>query len=222
MRSLLINLSGRPGSFSCGDVIQEYFYRLLEAVVERKGVEFGAHFIRNVISRNLHHFARIKLDLRVGIGLAERSSHHKTPHTRPEVQTLLETYRTTELHRCRPGRSYNDNDTDNWRRGLETLWNGRLAKWISDTVNTRGLNSVRSSASAGPNIMDIDTRDECDDDDVDEDEEALSISQGVTVGTRHMLNGELVTDTIDLDEVDDIMEDIEREDEEEGDGEEEQ
>jgi len=70
--------------------------------------------------------------------------------------------------------------------------------------------------------MDIDTRDECDDDDVDEDEEALSISQGVTVGTRHMLNGELVTDTIDLDEVDDIMEDIEREDEEEGDGEEEQ
>lgn len=32
LRGLLINLSGRPGGFSAGDVIQEYFNRLLEAV----------------------------------------------------------------------------------------------------------------------------------------------------------------------------------------------
>ncbi|RDB30543.1 hypothetical protein Hypma_007322 [Hypsizygus marmoreus] len=69
LKSMLVNLTGREGSFSAADFIQEFFNRLLEAIVEKKGVEYGAKFIREVVSRNLHHFARIKLDMRNGVGL---------------------------------------------------------------------------------------------------------------------------------------------------------
>jgi hypothetical protein len=128
LRGLLINLSGRAGAFTASDTLQEFLNRLLEAVIDRKGAEFGDNFIRNVISRNLHHFARIKLDLREGVGLAERSSRHTDPHTKPEVNTLLEVYRKTELHRCRPGRAYDNIDTDNFTRGINKLRKGKLAK----------------------------------------------------------------------------------------------
>ncbi|TEB27689.1 hypothetical protein FA13DRAFT_1712405 [Coprinellus micaceus] len=41
LRATLINLSGREGCFSAADLMQEYFNRLLEAIVEKKGVEYG-------------------------------------------------------------------------------------------------------------------------------------------------------------------------------------
>ena len=53
LRLSLINLTGKEGHFSAGDFIQEYFNRLLEAVVQKKGVEYGDHFVRNIWSRNL-------------------------------------------------------------------------------------------------------------------------------------------------------------------------
>jgi hypothetical protein len=121
---------------------------LIEAVVDRKGVEFGDNFICNVISRNLHHFARIKLDLRAGIGLAERSGRHKEPHTKPEVNILLETYRKAKLHCRRPGRAYNELNTDNFTRGINKLQEGTLAKWIMETTSTRGLNTTAAAPSA--------------------------------------------------------------------------
>jgi hypothetical protein len=97
LRGLLVNLSGKAGAFTTGDTLQEFFNRLIEAVVEHKGVKFGDKFICNVISRNLHHFARIKLDLHASVGLAKRSGRQKNPHTKPEVNILLETYRKAEL-----------------------------------------------------------------------------------------------------------------------------
>jgi hypothetical protein len=172
LRGSLINLSGKAGGFSAGDTVQEFFNRLLEAVVERKGVEYGANFIRNVISRNLHHFARIKLDLRVGVGLAARSGGHKCPHLKPEVQTLLEEYRKTELHRRREGRAYDNKDTDNFCRGMNKLRNGKLAKWITETTTTRGLNlAAASDAHDADSTIEDKRGDESEDEDSEEDEE---------------------------------------------------
>jgi hypothetical protein len=136
LRSMLVNLSGKEGSFSAADFIQEYFNRLLEAIIEKKGVEYGAHFIQQVIARNLHHFARIKLDLRDGIGLAKRSGKHTAPHLRPEVKRLLDMYHDLELHFQRPGRMYSDRDSDDFQRGLLKLSNGKLQKWVADTTRT--------------------------------------------------------------------------------------
>jgi hypothetical protein len=75
----------------------------------------------NIISHNLHHFAHIKLDLCVGVGLMERSGHHKDPHTKPEVIILLEVYCKAELHHHWPGRAHNDEDTDNFTCGINKL-----------------------------------------------------------------------------------------------------
>jgi len=49
LNSMLVNLSGKAGSFAAGDIIQEFFNRLLEAIIERKGADFGDTFVRQVI-----------------------------------------------------------------------------------------------------------------------------------------------------------------------------
>ncbi|KAG0704643.1 hypothetical protein DFH29DRAFT_801665, partial [Suillus ampliporus] len=99
LRSLLVNLTGEAGSFTAVDFLQEHLNRLLEAIVERKGVEYGADYICTVISRNLHHFACIKTEFgRDGVGLSQRSGRHKTPHQRPEIRILLAEYQAQQLH----------------------------------------------------------------------------------------------------------------------------
>jgi hypothetical protein len=81
---MLVNLSGREGAFSAGDIIQEFFNRLLEAIIERKGADFGDTFIRQVISRNLHHMGRVKTDLREAVSDAGTVSlRSQQPHKPP-------------------------------------------------------------------------------------------------------------------------------------------
>jgi hypothetical protein len=81
----LVNLRGDEGHFSAGDFIQEYFNRLLESIVQKKGVEYGDHFVRNIWSRNLHHVARLKSTWLDGIGLASRSNSHTKAKTDAEI-----------------------------------------------------------------------------------------------------------------------------------------
>ncbi|KAH9908260.1 uncharacterized protein BXZ73DRAFT_84309 [Epithele typhae] len=66
LSSLVVNIKGRPGSFAAADLIQEYFNRLLQAIAERKGAEYNSPFLRNVVSRNLHHLSRLRGDLGAG------------------------------------------------------------------------------------------------------------------------------------------------------------
>jgi len=42
LHSMLVNMNGHLGSFCALDFMQEYFNRLLEAIVQRKGVDYGA------------------------------------------------------------------------------------------------------------------------------------------------------------------------------------
>ena len=63
LNSMLVNLSGKAGRFSAGDIIQEFFNRLLEAIIEQKGADFGATFIHQVILQNLHHMNRVKSEM---------------------------------------------------------------------------------------------------------------------------------------------------------------
>ncbi|CDO73524.1 hypothetical protein BN946_scf185013.g159 [Trametes cinnabarina] len=143
--SLLINLSGDPGRFAPADLIQEYFNRLLQAIAERKGVEYNDHFVRNVVSRNLHHLARLRDDLKAGVGLGSRPGHHASPGVQPELRLLLDLYRRCELHSRKPGRSYVDGPdlarlTD-FRKGLSSLRGGKLSRWIKETMYMRGHQS---------------------------------------------------------------------------------
>ncbi|KAF8804248.1 hypothetical protein BYT27DRAFT_7214042 [Phlegmacium glaucopus] len=141
LRTTLVNLTARAGSFSAADLMQEFFNQLLKAIVEKKGVEYGDTFIRQVISRNLHHFACIKLDLCAGVGLSQQSGHHSAPHLNPEIQILLATYQSSELHLRRPGWVYTDVDKDHFQAGITKLRDSKLKKWISETLNTCNLQS---------------------------------------------------------------------------------
>lgn len=141
LQSTLVNLTGRPGTFCPLDLLQEHLNRMLESVVQRKGVSYGDDWIRKVISRNLHHFGRIKKDLREGVKLAERSGTHRAPHTRPEIQILLNEYRNQELHsRCigrRVGETDHSNSIDDFRLGILNLGQGKLSTWMKETASSR-------------------------------------------------------------------------------------
>jgi len=222
LRGLLVNLSGKAGAFTSGDTLQEYFNRLIEAIVDRKGVESGDKFIRNVISHNLHHFARIKLNLHAGIGLAERSGWHKDPHTKPEVNILLEIYCKAKLHRHQPGRAYNEIDTDNFTRGINKLCKGTLAKWIIETTNTRGLNTTVAAPSAS---QDADAKTSNEGDSSSEDKEGdetemedsqVPITKSVTIGLMQMADGELLIETTDFADIDELFAELEDDDSGEG------
>ena len=139
LRSWLVNLTGRPGKFCAGDLNQEHFNRLLQMIVERKGAEYGAPFIRHTIARNLHHLAWLKQEWNGSIGLARRSGSHTDPHTRPEVRTLLDLYRETRLHYFCLGRGQEADNIDEFGRGMASLRGGKLQKWILTSVRQRSL-----------------------------------------------------------------------------------
>lgn len=121
------------------DIMQEYFNRLLEAIVEKKGIDYGDPSACNIISPNLGHFARIKLSLRSGVGMAKRAGKHSVPDQNPEVRKLSEAYKKHELHKQRPGRVYKDTDRDNFTQGVKKLKSGQLQRWTFETTHWRGL-----------------------------------------------------------------------------------
>lgn len=119
----LVNLTGNKGSFQPGDLMQEYFNRLLEAVAERKGVDYGDHFVHNIVSPNLHHFSSLLNNLKSSVGLQRCSGRHVAPHLKPEFKILAGIYQDSELHLRRPGREHPGpaRDVDEFRQGYEKL-----------------------------------------------------------------------------------------------------
>jgi hypothetical protein len=192
LNSMLVNLSGREGGFSAGDLIQEFFNRLLEAIVERKGADFGATFIREIVSRNLHHMGRVKTDLREGVGLSARSGHHTDPHTNPEVKTLLQQYARHELHSRRPGRTIDDNDVDDFAHGWDQLMKSKLKKWVAETTRARGM---RSRTADVPLVVEKDDEEGSMEDDGEVNVPAPSF------GSSYIVDGRLVIEVDDSEEV---------------------
>ncbi|KIM63152.1 hypothetical protein SCLCIDRAFT_15631 [Scleroderma citrinum Foug A] len=143
LRSLLVNMSGNAGAFCALDFMQEYFNRMLQAIVQRKGLDYGADYIQSVIACNLHCLGQIKHNFREGFGLQARSSRHKAPHTCTEVRILLNVYHQHQLHSRCIGCRLRDNDNgdtiDGFRRGAEHLRKTKLAAWVKDTTSTQGM-----------------------------------------------------------------------------------
>jgi len=194
LNAMLVNLSGMDGAFAEGDIIQEFFNCLLEAILEWKGADFGDTFIRQVISRNLHHMGRVKTELRDGLGLAARTGQHSEPHTKPEVRMLLKEYACHELHSRRPGRTLDHGDIDNFQLGWEKLTKGKLRKWVAETVQSRGMGNTKN------NVSDAKGADSGDDDSENEEDTAETETMAPTFGSMRMINGQFVVDTMDFEE----------------------
>lgn len=126
-------ISGLPGSHKPGDLLQEYFQRILEAIVQHKGAEFGERFIRDGIARNLAHFQRLKEEFLGGVGLERHSQRRSKPSSDAEMRILLKEYRECQLHTFQKGRHFGDEmkTESQFSIGIQTLQAGLLSKWTT-------------------------------------------------------------------------------------------
>ncbi|KAI0746872.1 hypothetical protein C8Q80DRAFT_1321778 [Daedaleopsis nitida] len=199
LKSLLVNLSGEPGRFAPADLIQEYFNRLLQTIAERKGAEYNTHFVRNIVSRNLHHLARLRDDFYEGVGLAERSGRHCKPHKDAELRILLKEYKLQQLHTRRPGRTFVPDDENlkvsDFRAGLAKLRRGKLANWVAESVFMRGSPSAHTSTQPPTRVVSSDFLDEESDDEEDETDGMDSVPN---LASMRVVDGDLVVESLDV------------------------
>jgi hypothetical protein len=135
----VVNITGMDGHFVAGDWAQELHNRVEEELVQKRGKEFGGPFVQNIISRNVHHLGRLKIEALEGVGLCRRTGKHADPHTKPEVRKLLAEYREHELHTFRAGREIDPSrDFDNFDQGAAKLDQTLLKRWLDETRYIRG------------------------------------------------------------------------------------
>jgi hypothetical protein len=192
LASMLVSLNGRD--FMCGDLLQEFHNRLVEFMVERKGKDFDSSFLRKV-TRNLHHFNRIKKDAREGIGLGKHSSHHTAPHLRVEYKTLLKLYAESELHKHRSGRVIGKPGdlTHQFTKGLMKLEGGKLRQWIA--------NRVRAMKQPHDSVAQLAMSEETlEDENGGTDDSVVNTGVCQTMGMMEMVDGELQIDSFTIEE----------------------
>ncbi|KAI1781902.1 hypothetical protein LXA43DRAFT_1105136 [Ganoderma leucocontextum] len=199
LRNWLVNPSGQPGRAMEGDLYQEHLNRELEEAISRGGSEWDSRFIQKVVAPNVQHFIELKNEWGTGVGLAERRGRHSVPHSRPEIRTLLATYKAEHLHSFRRGRIYTAQVSPNtFRDGVVNLEKSKLAKFVSDTMRTR---VPRDTGSPVAEPIDMDAilleLDEADDDELENDED----NAGPTRGRVELEDGELVISLSEADEM---------------------
>ncbi|KAI1783742.1 hypothetical protein LXA43DRAFT_902933 [Ganoderma leucocontextum] len=196
LKSLVVNLTGEPGRFAPADLIQEYFNRLLQAIAERKGVEYNTHFIRDIVARNLHHLARQRDDMKEGLGLSERSGRHGEPQTRVELGILMDAFERLELHHRQSGRTFACSPTANhrvsdFRRGVAALRDVKLPKWVKESTFMRGTSLPAGSTTGDDEGIDDETSPET-------ELEPPSLHSPVTLPCMCVVDGELILEVLDV------------------------
>ncbi|KIM36098.1 hypothetical protein M413DRAFT_428012 [Hebeloma cylindrosporum] len=213
----LVNLTGREGHWSAGDFIQEYFNRLLEAIVQRKGVEYGDQFIRNVWSRNIHHIARLKLTWLDGVGLKSRSSGHTGAKLDAEIRILMELYKECELHSLRPGRREELMPfIDDFQRGVRNLQAGKLQKWIIKTTRSRRLKNTQLPRMPPPEeTSGVNSDSDESDDEPEIPQYAPHFQESLSMST--VVGGNLILNSLEVEEdLDDLFQSMEKQPYEDG------
>jgi len=206
LSNLVVNLTGQPGSFLPADLMQEYFSRLLEAVAEKKSVEYyGDQFVRDAISHNLHHFACLLNDLKDGVGLQHRSGRHSA---KPELTVLTGIYREAELHSRRKGRKYYPGlarEVDDFRRGYGKLRDGKLKEWVNESIFLRSVRVPVDWAGAatsqdGGCIEDEDSETEASDGDEDNNQDPDEHGETLppALALTFVVDEEIVIEEVDL------------------------
>ncbi|THG93874.1 hypothetical protein EW026_g7477 [Hermanssonia centrifuga] len=110
LRNMLINPSGEPGRYVEGDLHIEHLNLELEEMIAHKDSAWDGTHIRDVVAPNISRFVTLKNTFREGVGLGKRRGKHPTPHSKPEVKILLQTYKEEDLHKFRKGRTYGSNE----------------------------------------------------------------------------------------------------------------
>jgi hypothetical protein len=121
LNNSLVNLTGQPGKWIAGDLMQEHYNRWLEDMVRKKGGNFDNKFYRTTLAPNVHHFLRIKEEVESSFDLSARAKTHGSPHTRNEYQQLLRLHKENQLHLFRSGRSMGHAAVNTFARGFNRL-----------------------------------------------------------------------------------------------------
>ncbi|KAJ7165313.1 hypothetical protein C8R46DRAFT_807903, partial [Mycena filopes] len=183
LRRLIWNLTGIDGHCEEGDFIVEYFNRLLEDVVQHKTSM---------------------------VGMKQKASRHCDPHANPKILILLKVYRETELHSRRLGRQIDDQDTDNFVKGVKKkLRDGRLQTALARLAASRQVfhsDEPTPTPTSEPMVVpDDDAGLDSEEEDTSSDSESASESNEdldeptvqnfyATRGSTYILDGELVLD----------------------------
>ncbi|KAJ8094952.1 hypothetical protein PM082_010168 [Marasmius tenuissimus] len=150
LSSMVASLSGKPGTHRCCDLLQEFFQRIIEAVVQHKGAEFGERFIREAIARCVGQLRRLKEDLLSGVGLEHRSQRHSRPSQDPELWILLEKLRRAEVHlfsryQIKGGKHHGIYKSQS-RKGFKDVQDGLLNKWTTNMMLDRDVTVSKHSS----------------------------------------------------------------------------
>ncbi|KAK1218046.1 hypothetical protein PQX77_019275 [Marasmius sp. AFHP31] len=160
LSTAVATLSGMPGTHRCCDLLQEFFQRILEEIVQHKGAEFGQHFIRHIIARNLAHFQHLKEDFLGGVGLEKRSQRRSKPRYEAELRILQDLYRRSDVHRFikyRIKKAQPGFFKSAFRIGVNLLRAGLLKRWTTRQMLFRDRAPDFPSPNDEDDVSDNDT-----------------------------------------------------------------
>jgi hypothetical protein len=190
LRNWLVNLSGEPTCYLEKDLMQEHHNDILEGRIKRGGVEWDSVQMREIHSRMVHNTEQVNKEMRSTLALAPKGWNHPTPHNRPEIKILLDTYSATQLHTFQKGRWYRSTAQfmDEFSQGVERLPE-KLKKWKAELVHS----DLVTTTSLGTPKVTPEPNDTVENDPVeDENEELLRLDiHQITEGHCELVDGEL-------------------------------
>ncbi|KAJ3742526.1 hypothetical protein DFH05DRAFT_1401446 [Lentinula detonsa] len=134
-------VSSNGHTYEAGDLFQEQLQDELYEHINHDQ-SFDSLHVRERLAPNVYHFKQTKKAHHTYLGLASRSGNHTSPSRMADIRKLMAHYQREELHLFRQGRQYQEAEkdrVDDYKRGVISLEDGRLAKWIQETCHIRNL-----------------------------------------------------------------------------------
>ncbi|VDB97675.1 unnamed protein product [Peniophora sp. CBMAI 1063] len=142
-QNMLVNPKGKEDTHIECDLLQEHLNDDYQTILKRGNNEWDNNFARNVVAPNIVRLADTKKTYGEALELKTVSGKHPSPHTRPEVGTLMVAYRESNLHLYVPGRTYQNPDTEDrvdcFGLGQKHMLGGAIERWAESTSRGRGL-----------------------------------------------------------------------------------
>jgi hypothetical protein len=161
--------------FLPGDLVQEHHIKVINDMLARKDAEYSSPFVQDIISPNASRIGDFMSDMTKAIGLKAKTGAHTESSTEVERGKLLRLFRTEQVHRFRPGRTYEVHAPSvqhtQWEMGMKKFRTDLFPKWQAETCRVRGVRARGSAPSCTANSPNL-TQETEDDQEKKDDEDA--------------------------------------------------
>ncbi|KAJ3763075.1 hypothetical protein EV360DRAFT_34256 [Lentinula raphanica] len=140
-------ISSNGYTYEAGDLFQEQLQDELYEHINHDQSFDNVH-VRERLAPNVYQFKQTKKEHNADLGLASRSGNHAAPSRMADIRKLMIHYQQQEVHLFRQGRQYGEAErdrVDDHKRGVTSLMDGRLEKWIQETCWARNLYGERGN-----------------------------------------------------------------------------